>query len=147
MWTELFEWLGLWLFVYIIVGIFLPYAVARGVLRYEPNKPSVSLKQFYTGGELGPVSFMLSLHVGLDVYKGKALSNLGLLMLCAPILLLGFLGVWAWANAFCRHLLGKEVNVDRVWRDTSSLAFCVCIVGVFTQVFLTVSPYLQLEGP
>jgi hypothetical protein len=125
------EWAG----INIVIGVFGPLIVGRLFVRYNVNKPHITLRQFYEKGELGLAGLLIALSVIFDVEKSAfTTQTTRLAVFC--LYFLAAASAYTWAVPLCNNLAKTPVRWRKVWRDSSRIALMVFSIGLVTEIIL-----------
>jgi hypothetical protein len=130
-WKTIAYWIG----INIVLGIFAPVIVGRSFTQFNVKPPKITLRQFYSKGELAFASLLIALSVIVDVIK----SNFNASTIQSVV---GFLAVFAlisaetWAIPLCNELVKAEVKWSKVWRRSWLVAVMVFSICVVTEILL-----------
>jgi hypothetical protein len=130
-WKTIAYWIG----INIVLGIFAPVIVGRSFTQFNVKPPKITLRQFYSKGELAFASLLIALSVIVDVIKSNFNAS-------TIQLVVGFLAVFAlisaetWAIPLCNELVKAEVKWSKVWRRSWLVAVMVFSICVVTEILL-----------
>lgn len=132
-WTSL-KWL-LWISLYVILGVLVPWATALAWAHQHASNLRPSPKQLFQHGELGLVGLVLVIPVIWDLLQSQyTIHTRGL-----GSVLLAVTGVMAgavWIESYCRNLTGTNFKPERSWRDSRKLAFLVLSMAGVIEILL-----------
>jgi uncharacterized membrane protein YjgN (DUF898 family) len=128
------KWL-LWIVLYLILGMVLPWALTRAWAHQHRSTIQPSLKQLFQHGELGLVGLMLAISVIWDLQKSQYTPEtvaLGSVFLAMT----GIMAGSVWVESYCRRGTGTRFTLERAWRDSRSLAFLVFSMAIVTEILI-----------
>ena len=126
---------SLWIALYLILGIGVPWAMARAWAQQHRSTIHPGLKQLFQHGELGLVGLMLAISVIWDLQKSNYTPHtiaLGSVFLVMP----GIMAGAVWIESYCRLGTGTPFTAERAWRDSRNLAFLVFSLALVTEILL-----------
>jgi len=132
-WISL-KWL-LWIGLYAIPVMFLPWASSRAWVHQHGSNLQLSPKQLFQRGELGLLSLILSSSVIWNLLQSQFMPHtiaLGSVMLAVG----GVMSVNVWVETYCRQSTGTDWRAGRAWRDSRNLALMVFSVAAVLEIFL-----------
>ena len=132
-WTST-KWL-LWIGLYVIPGICLPWAIARTWNHQHDAAGRFTLKQLFRRGELGLLSLILTSSVIWDLLQSQFTPYsvaLGSIILAV----IGIMAVNVWVETFCRQHSGTDWRPERAWRDSRNLGLLVLSMSAVMEVLL-----------
>lgn len=132
-WTSA-KWL-LWINLYVILGIFVPWVMTRTWAHQNGSDLRPRPKQLFQHGELGLVSLMIAISVIWDLQQSPYVPH----TIALGSVLLGLSGIMAgsvWIESYCRRATGTRIYPERVWRDSQSLAFLVFSMAAVMEILL-----------
>lgn len=128
------KWL-LWIALYLVLGIGVPWAMARAWAQQHQSTMQPRLRQVFQFGELGLVGLMLAISVIWDLQKSQyAPSTIALGSVFMAMT--GIMSGAVWIESYCRRSTGIRFTPDRAWRDSRNLAFLVFSLAVVTEILL-----------
>jgi len=128
------KWL-LWIGLYLILGIFVPWAMTRAWAHQHHSTMQPRLKELFQHGELGLVGLMLAIAVIWDLQKSQYSSHtiaLGSVFLAMT----GIMAGSVWIESYCRRSTGTRFTPERAWRDSRSLALLVFSLAIVSEILL-----------
>lgn len=128
------KWL-LWIALYVSLGVFVPWAMARSWTHQHRSTMQPRLQQLFQNGELGLVSLMLAISVIWDLQRSQYTSYtvaLGSVFLAMT----GIMAGSVWIESYCRRSAGIAFSPERGWRDSRNLAFLVFSIATVTEILL-----------
>jgi len=128
------KWL-LWIALYLIFGLFLPWAMTSAWTSQHGSPMKPDLKQLFQNGELGLVSLMLSISVIWDLQRSQY-SSYTIALGSVFMALAGMMAGSVWIEAYCRRTTGIRFRPDRAWRDSRNLALLVFSLALVTEILL-----------
>jgi len=132
-WTST-KWL-LWISLYVIPGIFLPWLIARTWNHQHGSSSKFSFKQLFRRGELGLLSLILASSVIWDLFQSQFMPHT--IALSSIILaIIGIMAVNVWVETYCRQHSGTDWHPERAWRDSRSLALSVFGMAAVMEILL-----------
>ena len=132
-WTST-KWL-LWISLYVIPGIVLPWAIARAWNHQHGNASKFNLKQLFRRGELGLLGLVLATSVIWDLLQSQFVPHT--IALASIILaVIGIMAVNVWVETYCRQHSGTDWRPERAWRDSRNLALLVFSMAAVMEILL-----------
>jgi len=132
-WTSL-KWL-LWIGLYVIPVLFLPWASSRAWVDQSGNELQIGPKKLFQRGELGLISLVLVSSVIWDLLQSQFMPGtiaLGSILLA----LAGIMAVNVWVETYCRQTSGARWTPARAWRDSRNLALAVFSMAAVVEILL-----------
>jgi len=132
-WTSL-KWL-LWISLYLIPVVFLPWAISRAWAHQHGSDPQLRPKQLFRRGELGLVSLVLASSVIWNLLQSQFMPHtiaLGSVLLA----LSGIMAVSVWVETGCRESTGITCFPERAWRDSRNLTLLVFSMAAVMEILL-----------
>src|SRR5881397_913912 len=105
------KWL-LWISLYLVLGVFVPWATALAWAHQHGSDLRPRPRQLFQRGELGLVGLVLVISV------------------------IGTMAGTVWIETYCRQSTGMASNDERAWRDSRNLALLVFSVVVVVEILL-----------
>lgn len=132
-WTSL-KWL-LWMGLYVIPVVFLPWATSRAWVDEHGNEIPAGPKQLFQRGELGLISLVLVSSAIWDLLQSQFMPHT--VALASVLLALGgIMAVNVWVETYCRHSSGERCSAGRAWRDSRNLALMVFSMVAVVEILL-----------
>lgn len=130
-WSSIASWVG----INVALGVFGPLLVGWLSIRYTAPKPKITLRQFYSRGELGLVSLLIALSVIVEVRKG---SYTGALRYPIVYGLLGFgiVSAYVWVVPLCDDLVHVNVDWNKVWKESWQVSLMVFSIALVAEILL-----------
>lgn len=128
------QWLW-WMALYLILGVFVPWAMTRTWAHQHKHKVQCSPQKLFQRGELGIFGLVLAISVIWDLQRSQYPSltiAIGSIILAAS----GMMAAAVWVESYCRETTGTETDPKRIWRDSRALAFLVFSVAAVTEILL-----------
>jgi|GEM_PF-2116340 hypothetical protein len=132
-WMSL-KWL-LWISLYLILGVFVPWAASLAWADQHGSNLRPRPKQLFERGELGLISLVLGISVIWDLLQSHYMPQtraLGSVLLA----LSGTMAAAVWIESYCRSATGMHNSPERAWRDSRNLAFLVFSMAVVIEILL-----------
>jgi len=132
-WTSL-KWL-LWISLYVIPVVFLPWAISRTWVHQHGRELQLSPQRFFKRGELGLPSLVLASSVIWNLLQSAFMPQT--IALGSVILgLSGMMAVSVWVETYCRQSSGTDWHPQRAWRDSRNLALLVFSMAAVMEILL-----------
>ena len=126
---------GLWIALYLIPTIVLPWALSRAWIQQHGIAVQVHPKQLFQRGELGLVGVVLASSVVWNLLESQFMPHT--IALGAIILALsGIMALSVWVEAYCRKNTGQEFHPSRAWRDSRALVLLVFSMSAVVEILL-----------
>jgi len=128
------KWL-LWISLYLVLGVFVPWATALAWAHQHGSDLRPRPRQLFQRGELGLVGLVLVISVIWNLLQSQYMPQtraLGAVLLAV----IGTMAGTVWIETYCRHSTGMASNDERAWRDSRNLAFLVFSVVVVVEILL-----------
>ena len=128
------KWL-LWISLYLVLGVFVPWATALAWAHQHGSDLRPRPRQLFQLGELGLVGLVLVISVIWNLLQSQYMPQtraLGAVLLAV----IGTMAGAVWIETYCRHSTGMASNDERAWRDSRNLAFLVFSVAVVVEILL-----------
>ena len=128
------KWL-LWISLYLILGVFVPWATSLAWAHQHRSDLRPRPKQLFERGELGLVGLVLGISVIWDLLQSQYMPQtraLGAVLLAVS----GTMAGAVWIETYCRNSNGMRSNPDRAWRDSRDLAFLVFSMAAVIEILL-----------
>ena len=128
------KWL-LWISLYLVLGVFVPWATALAWAHQHGSDLRPRPRQLFQRGELGLVGLVLVISVIWDLLQSQYMPQtraLGAVLLAV----IGTMAGAVWIETSCRQSTGMASNPERAWRDSRNLAFLVFSVAVVVEILL-----------
>ena len=132
-WMSL-KWL-LWISLYLILGIFVPWATSLAWAHQHSSDLRPRPKQLFERGELGLIGLVLGISVIWDLLQSQYMPQtraLGAVLLAVS----GTMAGAVWIETYCRSSNGMRGNPERAWRDSRNLAFLVFSMAAVIEILL-----------
>lgn len=132
-WSSI-KWL-LWISLYAIPMVFLPWALSRAWADQHGKDLNFGPKQLFRRGELGIVSLILAMSVIWNLLESQFMPHtmaLGSVILA----LAGIMAVSVWVETYCRQSSGTDWRPERAWKDSKDLAFFVFSMAAVMEILL-----------
>lgn len=132
-WTSL-KWL-LWICLYLIPAVFLPWAISRAWVHQHGSDLQLRPKQLFRRGELGLLSLVLASSVIWNLLQSQFMPHtiaLGSVLMA----LSGIMAANVWVEAYCRQSSATAWNPGRAWRDSRNLALLVFSMAAVMEILL-----------
>jgi hypothetical protein len=132
-WMSL-KWL-LWISLYLILGIFVPWATSLAWAHQHSSDLRPRPKQLFERGELGLIGLVLGISVIWDLLQSQYMPQtraLGAVLLAVS----GTMAGAVWIETYCRSSNGMRDNPERAWRDSRNLAFLVFSMAAVIEILL-----------
>jgi hypothetical protein len=133
------DWMSLkwflWISLYLILGVFVPWATSLAWAHQHGSEQRPRPKQLFERGELGLIGLVLGTSVIWDLLQSQYMPQtraLGAVLLA----LIGTMAGTVWIETYCRLTTGMSNNRERAWRDSRNLAFLVFSVAVVIEILL-----------
>lgn len=132
-WTSL-KWL-LWISLYVIPVVFLPWAISQAWVHQHGSQLAVRPKQLFQRGELGLISLVLAISVIWNLLQSQFMPHT--IALASILLALsGIMAVNVWIETYCRQTSGVRWTPTRAWRDSRNLALLVFSMAAVMEILL-----------
>jgi hypothetical protein len=132
-WTSL-KWL-LWISLYVIPVVFLPWAISR-TWEYQHGKElHLKPQQMFRRGELGLPSLILASSVIWNLLQSGFTPHTAALG-SVIMALSGMMAVTVWVETYCRQASGNDLRPERAWRDSRSLALLVFSMAAVLEILM-----------
>ena len=128
------KWL-LWISLYLVLGVFVPWATALAWAHQHRSDLRPRPKQLFQGGELGLVGLVLVISVIWNLLQSQYMPQtiaLGSVLLAV----IGTMSGSVWIETYCRQTTGTACRDDRTWRDSRNLAFLVFSMAAVVEILL-----------
>jgi hypothetical protein len=132
-WMSL-KWL-LWISLYLILGVFVPWATALAWAHQHGSDVRPRPRQLFGRGELGLVGLVLVISVIWDLLQSQYMPQtraLGTVLLAVT----GTMAGAVWIETYCRQCTDTTCREERTWRDSRNLAFLVFSMAVVVEILL-----------
>jgi hypothetical protein len=132
-WTSL-KWL-LWISLYLIPVVFLPWAISRTWAHQHGSDLHLRPKQLFQRGELGLLSLILASSVIWDLLQSQFMPHtiaLGSVLMAVS----GIMAVTVWVETYCRQSSEMACRPARAWRDSRNLALLVFSMAAVMEILL-----------
>jgi len=132
-WTSV-KWL-LWISLYLIPVVFLPWAISRTWGYQHGKELRLTAQQLFRRGELGLPSLILASSVIWNLLQSQFTAHtvaLGSII----VGLSGIMAVTVWVETYCRQASGNDLRPERAWRDSRSLALLVFSMAAVLEILL-----------
>ena len=128
------KWL-LWIALYLIFGLFLPWAMTSAWTSQHRSPMKPNLKQLFQHGELGLVGLMLAISVIWDLQKSQY-SSYTVALGSVFLALAGIMAGSVWIESYCRRTTGIRFRPERAWRDSRNLSLLVFSLALVAEILL-----------
>lgn len=128
------KWL-LWISLYLVLGVFVPWATALAWAHQHGSDLRPRPRQLFQRGELGLVGLVLVISVIWNLLQSQYMPQtraLGSVLLAV----IGTMAGTVWIETYCRQSTGMASNDERAWRDSRNLALLVFSVVVVVEILL-----------
>ncbi len=132
-WTSL-KWL-LWISLYLVPVVFLPWAISRTWVHQHGKELHLSPRQLFRRGELGLPSIVLASSVIWNLLNSD-FTPYTVALGCVILGLSGIMAVSVWVETYCRQSSGADLRPERGWRDSRSLALLVFSMAAVIEVLI-----------
>lgn len=132
-WTSL-KWL-LWMSLYLIPVVFLPWALARAWAHQHGSTLRLRLNQPFQRGELGLPSLILASSVIWNLLQSQFMPHT-IALGSVTLAVIGIMAVSVWVETYCRQSSGTDWHPARAWRDSRSLALLVFSMAAVMEILL-----------
>jgi hypothetical protein len=132
-WSSL-KWL-LWIGLYLIPVVFLPWAISRAWAHQHGSDLQVRPKQLFQRGELGLFGLVLASSVIWNLLQSQFTPHtiaLGSVLLSVS----GIMSVSVWVETYCRQSNEMVCRPGRAWRDSRNLALLVFSMAAVVEILL-----------
>jgi hypothetical protein len=123
------KWL-MWIALYLIPTIFLPWALSRSWVHQHGAALQIGPQQLFKRGELGLFGLVLATSAIWNLLQSQFMLQtraFGAVILA----LSGIMSLSVWVEGYCRQNTGTDFHPARAWRDSRALALLVfSMVGV-----------------
>jgi hypothetical protein len=132
-WTSL-KWL-LWIALYGIPIVLLPWAISRAWMQQHGTTLQVRPKQLFQRGELGLVSLVIAISVTWNLLQSQFMPHT--IALASILLALsGIMAMNVWIETYCRQGSGERWTPARAWRDSRNMALLVFSMAAVMEILL-----------
>lgn len=132
-WNSL-KWL-LWISLYLIPVVFLPWAISRTWVYQHGKDLYFKPQQLFQRGELGLPSLILASSVIWNLLQSQFMPHT--VALGSVIIgLSGIMAVTVWVETYCRQASGGDQRPERAWRDSRNLALLVFSMAAVLEILL-----------
>lgn len=132
-WMSL-KWL-LWISLYLVLGVFVPWATSLAWAHQHGSDLRPRPKQLFERGELGLIGLVLVISVIWDLLRSPYMPQtiaLGSVLLAVS----GTMAGTVWIETYCRQSTGVSNNPERAWRDSRNMAFLVFSMAIVIEILL-----------
>jgi hypothetical protein len=132
-WTSL-KWL-LWIGLYLIPVVFVPWAISRAWAHQHGSDPQLRPKKLFERGELGLLSLILASSVIWNLLQSQFMPHtvaLGSVLLALG----GIMAVSVWVETCCRESTDIQCFPERAWRDSRNLGLLVLSMAAVMEILL-----------
>jgi hypothetical protein len=133
------DWMSLkwlcWISLYLVLGVFVPWATSLAWAHQHGSDLRPRLRQLFRRGELGLVGSVLAISVIWNLLQSPYMPQtraLGSVLLAV----VGTMTGAVWIETYCRQTTGSVCNDERTWRDSRNLAFLVLSMAVVIEILL-----------
>lgn len=130
-WQLIASWIG----INILLGVFGPLIVGYFFTEFDTHPPKLTLRKFYSKGELAFASLLIALSVIVDVLKSHFAPNT-IQLLVASLAVFAVIAAQTWAVPLCRDLVNGDVRWSKVWRRSWLVALMIFGIGAVTEILL-----------
>jgi len=126
---------GLWIAIYLIPTMVLPWALSRAWIHQHGTAVQVHPKQLFQRGELGLVGVILASSVIWSLLESEFMPH----TIAPGAIILAHSGIMAlsvWVEAYCRKNTGQEFHPSRAWRDSRALVLLVFSMSAVVEILL-----------
>lgn len=132
-WDSL-KW-SLWIGLYLIPAILLPWLLSVAWVRQHGIAAQVHPKELFQRGELGLLGVVLASSVIWNILQSQFMPHT--IALASVILaVVGIMSLSVWVETYWRKNTGKEFHPSRAWRDSRTLALLVFSVAAVMEILL-----------
>lgn len=128
------KWL-LWIGVFLVPTLFLPWAIARTWVHQHKVELETSPRKLFDRAELSLLSVVLAGSVVWNLLQSQFVPHtiaLGSVLLAFG----GMMALTVWVETYCRQVSNGPCEPTRTWRDSRALALCVFSVATVVQILL-----------
>ncbi len=132
-WTS-FKWL-LWICLYVIPVVFLPWAISHTWVHQHGKQLHLTPRQLFQRGELGLAGLVLASSVIWNLLQSQFTPH----TIALGTVIMGLGGIMAvsvWVETYCRQSSGGDLRPERGWRDSRSLALLVFSMAAVLEILL-----------
>jgi len=132
-WTSL-KWL-LWIGLYLIPVVFLPWAISRAWVHQHGSDLRFGPKRLFQRGELGLLALVLASSVIWNLLQSQFMTH----TIALASVLMGLIGIMSasvWVETYCRECTATNWNPKRAWRDSRNLALLVFSMATVIEILL-----------
>jgi hypothetical protein len=125
-----------WIGINVVLGVFGPLIVGYLFADFAVHPPKLTLRKFYSKGELAFASLLIALTVIVDVLKSHFAAQTAELLVVS-LGFFAFIAAQTWAVPLCIDLVKKdEVRWSKVWRRSWLVALMIFSIGTVTEILL-----------
>jgi hypothetical protein len=128
------KWL-MWIGLYLIPTIFLPWALSRSWIHQHGFALQISPKQLFKRGELGLLGLVLSSSAIWNLLQSQFAPQTRALG-AVTLALSGIMSLSVWVESYCRSASGTDFHPARAWRDSRALALLVFSMVAVVEMLL-----------
>ena len=132
-WPSL-KWL-LWISLYAIPILFLPWITARAWVRQHKTEVPVGFRQIFQRGELGLISLVLASSVIWNLLQSQ-FAPITIAAASILVTLSGIMALEVWIEGYCRQSTGTLWTPSRAWRDSRNMALLVFTIAAVIEIML-----------
>lgn len=128
------KWL-LWIGVFLVPILILPWAIARTWVHQHKMELETSPRKLFARAELSLLSVVSAGSVIWNLLQSQFMPH----TIALGSLLLGLGGIMAlsvWVETYCRQISRDMCDPKRTWRDSRALALCVFSMATVVQILL-----------
>ena len=128
------KWL-MWISLYVIPLVFLPWAISHAWAHQHRRQLALKPQQLFQRGELGLPSLILASSVIWNLLQSQFTPHtvaLGSVILGMS----GTMAVTVWVETYCRQASGSDSRPERAWRDSRSLALLVFSMAAVMEILM-----------
>ena len=132
-WPSL-KWL-LWIGLYAIPILFLPWITARAWVRRHKTEVAVGSRQMFQRGELGLMGLVLACSVIWSLLQSQ-FAPITIAAASILVALCGIMSLDVWVEGYCRQSTGSSWTPSRAWRDSRNMALLVFTIAAVLEIML-----------
>src|SRR5258708_31747564 len=106
-----------WIGINIVLGIFGPVIIGRSFTQFNVKPPKITLRRFYSKGELAFASLLIALTVIVEVIKSN-FSASTIQLIVGLLSLFALISAETWTIPLCNELVKTEVKWSKAWRPS-----------------------------
>jgi hypothetical protein len=128
------KWL-LWIGLFLIPTLFLPWAIGRTWVHQHGVELETGPRKLFARAELALVSAIVVASVIWNLLQSQFMPHT--VALGSVVLALGgMMALSVWVETYCRQISGKMCEPRRTWRDSRALALCIFSMATVVQILL-----------